>query len=58
MVFVKKDIFIIADESKINSEKFINILTVDIEVPTNIYCIDCIIISVLIENSVKNVCYK
>ena len=63
MVFVKKDTFIIADESEINSEKFINILAGDIEVPTNIYCMDCIDISqavnsVLIENSIKNACSK
>ena len=63
MVFVKKDIFIIADESEINSEKFINILAGDIVVHTNIYCIDCFHISgavnsVLIENSIKNACFK
>jgi len=63
MVFVKKDIFIIADESEINSEKFINILAGNIVVPTNVYCIDCIHISgavnsVLIENSIKNSCSK
>ena len=35
MVFVKKDIYIIADESEINSAKFMNILAGDIAVQTN-----------------------
>ena len=63
MVFVKKDIFVIADESGIKSETFVNILAGDSEVPTNIYCIDCIHISgavssVLIENSIKDAGFK
>ena len=64
MVFVKKDIFIIADESEINSGKFINILAGDIVWYLQIYTvlinkyISGAVNSVLIENSIKNACSK